>query len=147
LLPSDADGARDPTRAPPLDTPAYVLNFGANSLNVWRFHVDWAVPANTTLTGPTNLPVAAFSAACNGGTCIPQSGTSQRLDSLADRLMYRLAYRYFPLAGFGALVVNHSVTTPTAKSGVRWYELRDPGTGLSVYQQGTFGPDSTSRWM
>ncbi len=67
-----------------------MLNFGTNSLNLWKFHVDWATPGNTSLTGPTNIPVAAFSEACSGGTCIPQSGTTQQLDSLADRLMYRL---------------------------------------------------------
>src|SRR5204863_4099437 len=34
--------------------------------------------------------------------------------------------------------------------GVRWYELRSPvstAAAFSVYQQGTFSPDSTSRWM
>jgi hypothetical protein len=32
---------------------------------------------------------------------------------------------------------------------VRWYELRAPNgtSGATLYQQGTFSPDSTSRWM
>ena len=72
-----------------------------------------ATPANTTFTGPTNIPVAAFAAACSGGTCIPQSGTDQQLDSLADRLMYRLAYRNF--GNHESLVVNHSVQVGTAR--------------------------------
>lgn len=153
LLPSDLDG----TIAPPPGSPNFFLNFGNSSLNFWKFHVDWANSANTTLSGPTNIPVAAFTTACSGGgTCIPQPGTSQRLDSLGDRLMYRLAYRHFA-DGHESLVVNHSVLVSGNKrnsvTGVRWYELQNPtgGTMASgtpvVHQQGTFSPDSTSRWM
>src|SRR5258708_6960071 len=147
-LPPDLDGRASPPLA---GTPDFFLNFGTNSVNFWKFHVDWVTPANTTLAGPANIAVAAFSAACNGGTCIPQLGTSEKLDSLADRLMYRLAYRRF--SDHEALVVNHSVATGTGNVGVRWYELRNPagntmaaGTPV-VYQQGTFAPDSNFRWM
>ncbi len=147
LLPSDLDGAT----APPAGSPNFLLNFGSNALNLWKFHVDWANAANTTFTGPTSIPVAAFSAACNGGgNCIPQPGTSQKLDSLADRLMYRLAYRNF--GDHESLVVNHSVTVAgsnrrNSSTGVRWYELRAPNSTPTVYQQGTYAPDTTSRWM
>ena len=72
-----------------------MVNFGTNSLNLWKFHVDWATPANTTLTGPTNIPVAAFTPAAAAARAFRRSGTSQKLDSLADRLMFRLAYRNF----------------------------------------------------
>lgn len=141
LLPSDLDGATPP----PAGTPNFFMNFGANSLNLWKFHVDFSNSANSTFTGPTNIPVASFSPACSGGgTCIPQSGTTQQLDSLADRLMYRLAYRNF--GDHEALVVNHSVTAG-ASVGVRWYEIRNPNAAPVVYQQGTFAPDSNYRWM
>src|SRR5438105_4310028 len=93
LLPADLDGSRLPPAGAP--NPVVALGASANQLAFWRFHVDWTTPANTTFTGPTTLATAAFSEACAGGTCIPQSGTSQKLDSLADRLMYRLAYRNF----------------------------------------------------
>jgi hypothetical protein len=151
LLPSDLDG----TIPPPAGSPNYFLNFGSNSLNLWKFHVDWANSPNTTLTGPTNIPVAAFTPACNRGACIAQPGTTQKLDSLADRLMYRLAYRNF-LDGHEALVVNHSVCIGSGgqclrgsqrPSGVRWYELRNLAGTPAVYQQATYAPDSTSRWM
>lgn len=140
LLPSDLDGAV----APPTGSPNFVLNFGANSLNLWKFHVDWTNSANSKFTGPTNIPVAAFSRACGGGTCIPQIGTTQQLDSLGDRLMYRLAYRNF--VDHESLVVNHSITAGTSV-GVRWYELRSPNATPTVFQQGTFAPDSSYRWM
>ena len=149
VLPSDVDG----TTAPPLGSPNYLVNYGASKLNLWKFHTDWTTPANSTLTGPTSIPVAAFTAACSGGTCIPQPGTRQQLDSLADRLMYRLAYRNF--TGTGAhesLVVTHSVKASTsrksANTGIRWYEIRSPGGTPVVYQQSTYSPDTTNyRWM
>jgi hypothetical protein len=141
VLPADLDGSTPP----PAGSPNYLLNFGTNSLNLWKFHVDWANTANTTLTGPTSIPVASFSPACAGGSCIPQSGTTQKLDSLADRLMFRLAYRNF--GSNESLVVSHSVTAG-AGAGVRWYEIRNPGATPVVYQQSTYAPGSTLyRWM
>jgi hypothetical protein len=145
LLPSDLDGST----LPPAGSPNFFLNFATNSLNLWKFHVDFGTPGNSTFTGPTNIPVAAFTAACNGGACIPQPGTSQKLDSLADRLMYRLAYRNF--GTYQSLVVNHSVSVggrgKNQTAGVRWYELRNPNGTPTIFQQGTFSPDSTYRWM
>jgi len=155
LLPADLDGASGATGstlAPPAGTPNFLVDFGSNALRLWKFHVDFATPSNSTLTGPTTIAVAAFTAACRGGgACIPQPNTSQKLDSLADRLMYRLAYRNF--GTHDTLVVNHSVTVGSAKKstvGIRWYELRSstPGSGaFSVFQQGTYSPSSTFRWM
>lgn len=144
LLPSDLDGAT----APPAGSPNFLLNIVSGNLNLWKFKVNSFSPASATLTGPTAIPVASFNPACrNGGACIPQAGTSQQLDSLSDRLMYRLAYRNF--GNHEAMVVNHSVATSRkGPAGIRWYELRSPGTGtFSLFQQGTFAPDSASRWM
>ena len=78
------------------------------------------------------------------------AGTQQQLDSLADRLMYRLAYRNF--GSYESLVVNHSVAVGTTRknavAAVRWYELRNLSAGMpSVAQQSTYAPDSTFRWM
>jgi hypothetical protein len=154
LLPSDLDGST----SPPAGSPDYFMNFdfSGDYLNLWKFHVDFAIPGNSTLTGPTQMQVAAFSEACGGGTCVPQLGTTQKLDSLGGRLMYRLAYRN--LTDHEALVVNHSVNTGNGNTGIRWYELRLSETTPSascltygsypcVYQQGTYAPDSNYRWM
>ena len=140
LLPSDLDGLTPP----PAGSPDYFLMLSTNSLDIWQFHVDFQNPSNTTLTGPTNIPVAAFTKACNGGVCVPQSGTSQQLCSLGDRLMYRLAYRNF--GDHESLVVTHSVVAGSSV-GVRWYEIRSPGSNPVIFQQGTFAPDSNFRWM
>ena len=111
--------------------------------------MDFANTANSTFTGPTNLPVAAFSEACGGGACVQQSGTREKLDSLGDRLMYRLAYRNF--GTYQTIVVTHSVAVGTSRknpyTGVRWYEIRNPGGTPTIYQQSTFSPDATFRWM
>lgn len=144
ILPADVDGSAQP----PSGAPEYFIAYGSNVLQVYKFSPNFASASSSTFTGPTNVAVASFTRACSGGTCIPQPGTNQNLDSLADRLMYRLAYRNQGTTG-EYLVVNHSVKTSTAASGIRWYQLKaDPATrNLSVAQQGTYSPDASSRWM
>src|SRR5260370_9396091 len=90
-LPSDLDGSTPP----PSGEPAFYLDLGSNSLNLFRFHVDFTNSGNTTFTGPINIPVAAFNDACGGGTCISQTGTSQQLDFHAPPLCLPRSYRYF----------------------------------------------------
>lgn len=140
LLPSDLDGSTPP----PAGSPSYFMAIDTNSLDLWSFHVDFAVPANSTFIGPTVIPVDAYSQACGGATCISQPGTRQQLDSLGDRLMHRLAYRN--VGRYETLVATHSVDNG-GPAAVRWYELRNPGGTSTVYQQGTYAPDATSRWM
>jgi hypothetical protein len=142
LLPADLDGSTPP----PTGSPSFVLAFDdatLSALNLWRFHVEWATPGASTFTGPLQIPVAAFTEACNGATCIPEPGGGQ-LDSLADRLMYRLAYRNFGTSD--SLLVNHAVDVG-GHSAVRWYEIKTPGGSPTVYQQATYSPDSSYRWM
>jgi hypothetical protein len=146
LLPSDVDG---PTQPPP-GSPNYVMNIDAElgTLNIWKFHVDWATPANSTFTGPISIPgTAPFTPPCfpDIGDCIPQPGTTQKLDALGDRLMYRLAYRNF--GDHESIVATHTVLTGAGNTGVRWYEVRGPNSTPTIYQQGTFAPDSDNRWM
>jgi len=47
------------------------------------------------------------------------------------------------------IVANHTVDANDSKNhaGVRWYELRNSGSGWAVHQQGTYAPDSDHRWM
>ena len=146
LVPSDLEG----TSLPPANTPNLLLSITTSSVNFWRMAVNWTTGTGT-LTGPTAISgVAGFIRACGGGVCIPQPGTSQQLDSLADRLMYRLSYRN--LSGNERLVINHSVTSGSGV-GVRWYELAN-ATGQTMAsatpvlrQQGTFAPTNDFRWM
>lgn len=146
LLPADVDGVT----APSAGSPGIFMAISSSSLNRWLMTVNWTSPASSTLSGPVALPVASYSAACGGGTCVPQQGVSQKLDSLADRLMSRLAYRNF--GGYDSVVVTHSVQNGNYRRGdstaVRWYEVRNPRNATAVYQQGTFSPDTTTfHWM
>ena len=142
LLPSDLDG----NTAPPAGEPNFFLELlTTSSLGLFTFHVDFTTPSNSTFNGPTSIPITSFSEACGGfGTCIPQAGTTQQLDSLGDRLMFRNAYRNF--GDHEALVVTHSVTAGSS-TGPRWYEIRSPNGTPTVFQQGTFAPDTSFRWM
>jgi uncharacterized repeat protein (TIGR01451 family) len=149
LLPSDVDGLNPP----PAGEPNFMLSFGVNALNLFKFHVDFGTPANSSLTGPTSISVQPFTPGlCNGSSmaCVPQPqppGDGTLLDTLGDRLMYRLAYRNF--GDHESLVVNHTVIAdPTAlNTGVRWYEIQNPNGNPTVAQQSTFAPDSSFRWM
>jgi hypothetical protein len=119
-------------------------------LELYEFHVDWANPANSTFTALPDLFPASFDREMCGysliGTCIPQPGTSQKLESLTAWLMWRLQYRNF--GTHETLVVNHTVDLDgTDHAGIRWYELRKTGGSWSIYQQGTYGPDAHHRWM
>jgi hypothetical protein len=141
-LPSDMDG---PT--PPVDgTPGLFINFqntNPGELYLRKLTLNFAA-GTATLSSPTTISVANFAEACNGGACIPQAGTSQKLDSLGDRMMYRFAIRHF--SDHDRAVLTHSVTSGSV-SGVRWYELYDPAGNVTLNQQGTFAPDSNYRWM
>lgn len=171
ILPADVDG---PT-PPPAGSPGIFVDYVSPSLwgvpfyalEMWRMSVDWANPANSTLTGPTQITVNPFNdGICSyARACIPEPSPatpSDYLDSLGDRLMFRLAYRNLANAAtpHQALVVNQTVgtaalssATVTPPAGIRWYELDAPAgatsaTAWTVAQQGTYLPsDGASRWM
>ncbi|MFZ4520077.1 MAG: T9SS type A sorting domain-containing protein [Bacteroidales bacterium] len=142
LLPSDCDGAFPAAGTPDYFT--YIRTGGTQRLGIYEFHADWATPANSTFGNLKFLNVTPFSPLGWGGG-IPQKGSPQLLETLGDRLMYRLQYRKFN--GYGSMVLNHSVDAGSGKGGVRWYELRNTGSGWTIYQQSTYAPDIHSRWM
>ncbi len=142
-LPSDLDGPTPPTDG----TPGLFLSWQNNNpgqLFLRTLTLNFAT-STATLSAPTTISVANSTLACgNGGTCVPQKGTTQTLDTLGDRLMYRMAYRKFP--DHERVVVNHAVANGSQVA-VRWYELLDVSGAVTVNQQGTFAPDTTFRWM
>ena len=104
------------------------------------------------------LPTQPFNSILSlcGGTraCIPQPGTTNRIDHLGyrQRPLFRLAYRNF--GTHESLVTNQSVSAGTGPngvvSGVRWWELRSPNSSPVIFQEGTYAPgltDGIHRWM
>src|SRR5216683_1055647 len=144
LPPSDVDSATPP----PSGEPNFLLDLADSThLNFFRFHVDFTEPANSTFSGPTEISVAPYSELCARATdraCIPQPHPGEKVDSLGDRLMYRLTYRNF--GDHESLVATHSVEGG-AFSGVRWYEIRNPGSSPFLFQQGTVVAPSLDYWM
>lgn len=156
--PSDLDGATPPQAG----APNYFMRHrddevhnaspdpSQDFLEVWEFHVDWDNSANSTFTGPLNIPVSEFDSDLCGLTsfyCFPQQGSSTTLDPLREVIMWRLQYRNF---GDYEVLVGNLVTDVdgTDHGGIRWFELRKSGSGdWSLYQEGTYAPDPASRWM
>jgi hypothetical protein len=142
LLPADIDGKTPP----PAGSPELVMNFTRDALQLWKVHIDWNDPTKSTLTGPAKIAVAPFNIACASGPCIKQKGTTSRLDTLSDRLMFRLAYRNF--GDHDSLVVNHAVNVAGgATSGLRWYEIGNPFSSSPKVSQSTYAPGTTARWL
>jgi hypothetical protein len=142
LLPSDLDGST----APPTGTPNFFLELGTSTtLKLFKFHVNFL--GGSTFTGPKTLTVNSYTMACGGGACIPQTQTTTKLDSLADRLMFRLAYRRIGTTQ-ESLLASHSVKPSSGPvSSIRWYEIRNPSSTPTVFQQGTFTLTGLATWM
>jgi uncharacterized repeat protein (TIGR01451 family) len=150
LLPASLDGHTPPPAGAPNIYHRFIdgdLFGGVDRIELFEFHVDFTTPANSTWTGPIQLPSASFASLCNFSfNCIVQPGTSQRLDSITEWPMWRFQYRNF--GTHETLVSNHAVNVGSNQSGVRWFELRRSGGGAwSIYQESTLAPDAHNRWM
>lgn len=142
FLPSDFDGTQ-----PAAGTPNYFCYYNDNAwgaasdvINVFEFNMNWTT-GTPAFTGPTVLPVNSVSVA---DITINQPGTTNKLDPINDRLLHRLQYRKF--SDHESIVANHTVNV-SGKAAVRWYELRKTTGAWSIYQQGTYNPDASHRWM
>jgi hypothetical protein len=163
LLPADLDGQT----LPPAGSPNYFVGtmdnnhpYGApqDAITLWKFTANFANPPASSFVLANTIPVAPFNSILGlcGGTraCIPQAGSTLRLDHLGyrQRPTFRLAYRNF--GTHESLVTSQSVSGGTGPngevSGMRWYELRSPNSSPFVHQQGTYAPgvtDGIHRWM
>jgi hypothetical protein len=144
LLPSNV---RNNGSAPPTGTPNYFTSiWGTFSARVWKFHVDYSVPANSTLTGPSNVSIAAFS---SGPGNAPENG-GNALDTLTHRVMMQNQYQN--LGGAESLWLTHTVGSGGSPNiaQLRWYQLNvTSGTVVTAgpVQQGTWAPDTKYRFM
>jgi hypothetical protein len=144
FMPGDLDGSNPP----PAGAPNPFLSVGlAATWPLHRFHVDFANPGNSTFDLGGTLTPAAFTALCPfTRSCVPQLGTADMLDAIADRGMFRSAYRRFA-DGHEALVGNITVSSGGV-AGIRWFEVNNVTSGTpSFVQESTYQPDSSWRWM
>ncbi len=153
MEPADIDGFE----LPPAGAPELFFAAGGSQLRsifeddgiyAYEFDVDWDNPLNSTFTGPTKTTVAPYHFLCNGQLtqCVPQPGSTTRLDAQGDKIMHRAVYRKHD--GIESIVMLHSVNTQAGAGGTRWYEVRlDANRDPYLYQQSTYAPDNHYRWM
>jgi hypothetical protein len=122
-----------------------------DGLNVFQAKVDFARPEESSFQLEGQVPISPFDTIfpCAPGprNCIPQPGTTNKIDILSyrQRPTFRLAYRNF--GTHESLVTNQSVEARPGVAGVRWWELRNPLDPV-LFQEGTFAPDDgVNRWM
>ncbi|HXU46761.1 MAG TPA: hypothetical protein VN783_14635 [Thermoanaerobaculia bacterium] len=168
FLPTQADGVVPP----PATLPQLVMEFRADefgdpadALRFYEFVPNFVTPASSTLTVRPDLVLASFDARSPNTRAIaeqPAPGVS--LDTISDRLMFRLQYRNLGTLAApqnrwtGNFTVNTSGVNPTTaatfQAGIRWFILQSTGSSLpTVLDQGTHSPDAgngaagANRWM
>lgn len=148
FLPADLDGPTLPPAGAPNTFVGFPGQTSSQNYTTYHFHVDFTTPSNSTFTTFATPPAAGYTALCpTSRACVPQKGVaaSSSLDGIGDRLMFRLAYRNF---GTHESVVGTYNVSAGGVAGLRWFELRNVTAGpVTVYQESTYQPDSTWRWM
>jgi hypothetical protein len=153
VLPADADGA-----LPPYGTPNFMFYFQDNAwsssitsdvIKILKFNVNWSSPTASTITAHQTLYPSSFNAVFTSSwNDIEQKGTTQRIDAQASFFNYRA--QYIRWGNYNTVMLCNVVDVNNSdKGGVRWYELRqDNATNqFSIYQEGTYAPDSDSRFL
>ena len=164
-LPADLDSLTPP----PAGEAAFFLGPNealTNITNSYRVKVTWdpaptiALTRGEILGGLGNAPCLSGDTA-EGRDCVPQPPPAtplDYLDRLSGRFMYRLGYRN--QGTHESLVVSGTSTGSTstpAHGAVEWFEFRDPTTPPltpldppttpTLFQNATYDPDSSYRWM
>ncbi len=164
MLPADLDSPSHPPAAGQpevfvgsVDNRLYAPQ---NAIYQYRMTADFAQPSKSTLAGVNgSMPVAVpiYSAAISIlNTPFPiieppasDGSPSALLDSLGDRLMYRLAY--FNNGTTQYWLVSHTILNYPANDNMmeRWYQFSAPegSASLSLVQAGQSSEDGESRWM
>ncbi len=128
----------------------------------WLFHVDFVIPSNSTLGIGANHSANAMIAVntyteawinnpADEFQVVPQQGTSQKIDSLGDKIMTPVAYQN--LAGTESLWADQTifVSYPNGPTAVRWYQFNVTGGGFPAtpaqQEDWTNGNDGLWRFM
>ena len=165
IQPADVDS----NVAPPSGQDELFATIWDNShFSVYSLHPDFANPANSFVTGNQGsqlIAVPAFTPGCNGqyyGFCVPQKDTHNLLEFRGGGFGYRIAYwDDTPPSGVRASppiplprqhwYITSDVLASNGSDEPRWYEFTAPQrstpvTGITLFQAGTYAPDSNYRW-
>lgn len=159
LTPADHDGNSSPPGGAPgifmrhnddeahSGSPVPATDF----LEMWEMSVDWATPANTTVTALPNILITDFNSWMINYTTFfstPQPGSGTLLDAIREAILQRLVYRNFgsheSLLGVFATNRDPATSGSNVEQGNRWFELRRTGGAWVLHDEGTFGGDTNS---
>lgn len=116
--------------------------------DVFKFHVDYTTPANSTFTGPTQVVQSFYIGAANG---VVEPSPGNNSDTLADRMMF--LNQYSRIGSAESLWVQHTTGTASASTptGIQWAQLNVTGGTISLtpVQEQLFnnGADGLNRFM
>ncbi len=147
VLPSNYRGT-----SPPANTPNYFVGESQTAFawEVYKFHIDFTTPANTTYTGPTNVSQTTYVTAASS---VPNPSPGLNNETLADRMMMQVQYRN--ISGVESLWVNHTTGTASpgasTPTGLQWAQINVTGTTVNTtpVQQQIFnnGADGINRFI
>ncbi len=160
MMPADADGeVLPPAGAPGIfmrhrDSEYHGAPGADDVLELWEFDVDFDTPANTVMSGPTNIVVSEFDTHLGGTNfgdlSVPQP-TGTNLFPLKQPLMWRVQHRTIDNTQY---LVGNMVTDVDGNDyhGVRWWVLERPAAttsgGWTLSDEGTYTlNDGVHRWM
>jgi hypothetical protein len=152
LMPSDVKGSGLPVGG------GYFYTFkddayhgGNDRIELFQLTPNFHHPKRSTFTLIDTFDIASFTYTVCGFfnfDCIPQKDSSMLVDAVSEWPMQRLAYRQ--VGGNEELVGDFTVGGGTAVPGaaIRWFELRNSGSGWSLVQEGTQDlKDGLNRFM
>ena len=163
LEPADIDG----TTPPPVGRDEFFVSIQnppddghsttSDTMNLWDFHTNWANPSNSTFT-QSSLSVPTYTPGCYNVSnvpftfCVPEPSYNggqvhNHIDSVGDRIMWRLGYRNFgtyeSFLGSQTIQVGSGGGLGKKQTGISWFELRGNGSGTpTVFQTGIVNPDN-----
>lgn len=118
----------------------------------WTIDVDWAIPGNSTISAPTQIPLTPFISVFDGGSFsnLSQPGGGADIDALQATIMNQAHFRKF--AGHNSAVFNFVVDTDAGGgelAGIRWMEWRQTADNQpwTINQEGTYlSTDGKHAW-
>jgi len=134
---------------PPAGTPNYFVSESqtAFAFEVRKFTAGANCGAGGTLGAATNVSQASYTTP--NQNIVPQPGTTNKLDSLGDRMMQKVQYRKIGAAE--SLWVVHSTQASTSSTErPQWAQINVSGGTVATtpVQQQIYAPDTTLwRWM